>query len=147
MILDLIKKCLKDLNKLLLLDSTHNHLIIPFFYNNNNNNLRDKLLSSSRSSNNYLETEFEFEFEFDTCYRDYYYHNCLIDLWIKLFTRSLSDKYLLVKYLIDLMPLNFDLIRLFINYGTKLNGTKVTLQLVYDHLIMNSIDNEYIWIL
>ncbi len=142
MILGLIKKCLKDLNELLLLDPTHNHLIIPFFYNNNN--LRDKL-SSSSSSNNYLETEFEFEL--DTCYRDYYYHNCLIDLWIKLFTRSLSDKYSLVKYLIDLMPLNLDLIRLFINYGTKLNGSKVTLQLVYDHLIVNSIDNEYIWIL
>ena len=82
MILDLMKKCLKDLNELLLLDSTTNHLIIPFFYNSNN--LRDKFSSStgSSSSNNYLETEFEFEF--DTYHRDYYYHNCLIDLWIKL---------------------------------------------------------------
>lgn len=119
--MNLIRKCIKDLNESN--DST-SLVIIPFLY--------DELKLNSLS----LETD-----------SDYYYHNCLSDLWLKLFTRTLNDKYLLVKYLIELMPLNNDLIKLYINYGTKLNGPKSTLQYIYNNLILNSIDNENLWIL
>lgn len=107
---------------------------------------KDKLNKSSSSSSELFSLESEKEPE-NASHRDYYYQNCLVDLWLKLFTRTLNDKYLLVKFLIELVPLNIDLIKLFINYGTKLNGAKITLQLVYNHLILNSIDHENIWIL
>jgi hypothetical protein len=130
---------LKDLDESLLSNSASSHLIIPFFY-------QDSISSRDRISSELLSLDNEQDLE-NSCHHDYYYHNCLVDLWLRLFTRTINDKYLLVKFLIELMPLNTELIKIFINYGTKINGAKITLQLAYNHLILNSIDNENIWIL
>ena len=92
--MNLIRKCIKDLNESN--DST-SLVIIPFLY--------DELKLNSSS----LRTDSDY----------YYFNNFLSDLWLKLFTRTLNDKYLLVKYLIELMPLNNDLIKLYINYFIK----------------------------
>ena len=99
-------------------------------YYSSNNDSNDEILSSNQQSN---------------C--DYYYYNCLTDLWLRLYTRTVSDKCQLVKYLMDLMPYNVDTIRLFISYGAKTLGVKSTLQFVYDHLNLHAIANENTWIL
>jgi len=77
----------------------------------------------------------------------FYYLNCLIELWFKLFTKSLNDKYNLTRRLIQLVPHNLHLLRLLISFGCKINGAKHTLQLVHDHLQMHQVINENAWIL
>ena len=136
---NLIKKCLKDLNELFLINSASSHLIIPFLY-------QDSISFKDRINNNLLCIDNEHDLE-DSTNRDYYYQNCLVDLWLKLFTKNINEKFLLVKFLIELMPHNTELMKIFIYYGTKLNGTKETLHFAYNHLIINSIDDENIWIL
>ena len=78
---------------------------------------------------------------------DYYYHNCLVDVLLKLYGKNLNDKYLLAKYLLNLMPDSVELIKLLVNFSTKLNGIQKTLQILYDHLTVNSLDDEHLWIL
>ena len=78
----------------------------------------------------------------------FYYQNCVVEILLKLFARTIYEKFALTKYLIeDLMPTNSDLIKMFVSYSNKLNGMHQTLQFLYDHLIVNSIDNEQLWIL
>lgn len=129
-VFNLVKKCIKDLNQSVV-DKNH---LIPFYYLN----------LERKTDFNKLEAS---ENEFDLNDLDYYYQNCLIDLWLKLFCKNLNEKYLFSKFLLELIPFNQDLIKLFVNYSLKLNGSKSTLQFVYNHLSMNSIDCDYLWIL
>lgn len=100
----------------------------PYYPGNNDSN--DEILSAGMQSN---------------C--DYYYYNCLVDLWLRLYTRTAHEKCQLIRFLMELMPYNADTIRLYINYGTKALGVKATLQFVYDHLNLHSITSETLWIL
>ncbi len=78
----------------------------------------------------------------------FYYQNCVVEVLLKLFAKTIGDKFALAKYLIeDLMPTNSNLIRVFVAYSIKLNGMHQTLQSLYDHLIINSIDNQRLWVL
>lgn len=123
----LFKLCIKDLNESVV-DKNH---LMPFYY-----------LSLEPNTD-----RIDLVDELDSCDKDYYYHNCLIDLWLKLFSKNINEKYLLSKCILDLIPLNQDLIKLFVNYSIKLNGSKSTLQFVFNHLNVNSIDCDYLWIL
>ncbi len=78
---------------------------------------------------------------------DYYYYNCLVDLWLRLYTRNQAERCQLAKCLMDLMPHNLHVIRLFVNSGSKWQGIKATLQTLFDHLVQHAISNEQIWIL
>lgn len=78
---------------------------------------------------------------------DYYYHNCLVDVLFKLYAKNLNDKYLLAKHLANLMPDSVELIKLLVSFSSKLNGTQKSLQILYDHLTVHSIDDEHLWIL
>ncbi len=122
----LFKLCIKDLNESVV-DKNH---LIPFYY----------LSLESNTAKVDLD-------DLDSCDKDYYYQNCLIDLWLKLFSKNISEKYLLCKCILDIIPLNRDLIKLLANYSIKLNGPKSTLQFVFNHLNVNSIDCDYLWIL
>lgn len=78
---------------------------------------------------------------------DYYYHNCVVDILLKLFTRTFSEKFTIVKFLIDLMPHNSELNKQFVWLSMKFNGLHKTVQAFYDHLSINLVDNEHLWIL
>ncbi len=75
---------------------------------------------------------------------DYFYHNCLINALFKLYAKNLSEKFLLAKHLSQLMPYNTDLIKMMVNFGKKIDGTAKTLQTLYDHLCVHSVENEHL---
>lgn len=79
--------------------------------------------------------------------KDYYYVNCLVELWFRLYTRNVQEKWQLAKLLMQLMPHNLHVVRLYVGASVKCVGAKTTLQVVYDHLNLHSISNEDIWIL
>lgn len=63
------------------------------------------------------------------------------------YCRTNRDKYFLLKHLIALLPANFELFKWFTNYLFKESSAKYALQYLYDHLIINSITNDSLWIL
>lgn len=130
LIFKLIKKFVNDLNEVAI---PNNNIIVPFNYFWKNERKENK--NSNNNNNKNIDQ------------LDFFYHNCLIDLLIKLFARTLSDKFLLTNHLVGLMPKNVDLVKLNVNYSMKLNGINKTLQIFYDHLSINSIDIEHLWIL
>lgn len=154
--LQLIEDCVHSMNEL---DSSTNELIVPFYYVFDN----DSSVNRGCCDNNVIKnghvatTDLYYSNNFDsrdenltanqTASKDYYYHNCLVDLWMKLYTRTALDRTLLAKYLMGKMPLNTSVIRLFVHNATKTRGVKVTLQTVYDHLTLNLVNNESVWIL
>ncbi len=77
----------------------------------------------------------------------FYYENCLVELWLRLFTRTATDKCTLLKHVLELMPRNTSILKLLAQHSIKLHGAKHTLQLLYDHLSLYSIGDEYMWIL
>ncbi len=78
----------------------------------------------------------------------YYYNNCVVEVLLKVFAKNIGEKFALLKYLTeDLMPTNSNLIRMFAAYSVKLYGLHQTLQSLYDHLTINSIDNQHLWVL
>jgi hypothetical protein len=121
-IFKLIKKFVNDLDEV----AVYNNIIVPFNY------LEFRMTKANFSINDQI---------------DYYYHNCLIDILIKLYGRTLSDKFTLTSFLVGLMPKNVELAKLYANYSIKLNGAQKTLQIFYDYLSVNSIDFEHLWIL
>ncbi len=171
LVLDCIKRCVLDLNESQRLAT---EIIVPFCYTktpppptsptsftrleesespaySGGNDLFVESSNHYRSQkrldddNDQLNSSFSVDDELD---RDYYYHNCLVNLLLKLFAqKSIDDKYALLKYLLELMPYNCELIKLITNTSTKLNGAKQTLQMLYDHLSINLITNEQLWIL
>lgn len=123
-IFKLIKKFVYDLDEVVV----NNNIIVPFNYLD----IRNANKNDKSSIDNQI---------------DYYYHNCVIDILVKLYGRTLSDKFTLTSFLVGLMPKNVELIKMHVNYSIKLNGTQKTLQIFYDHLTVNSIDLEHLWIL
>jgi len=139
---------------------TRNDLLVPFYYvpsaspgccDNNffqndhfglyyssNCDSRDENSSSSTAVNNEHSA---------SSTRDFYYHNCLVDLWMKMYTKTASERATFTKHLMIKMPLNVSVMRLFVHNATKSLGVKVTLQTMYDHLTLNLVNNESIWIL
>lgn len=138
-------------------------MIIPFNYlpiNNlciESNNFQTCLVSRNDS-------DFNNQYNSQTNY--YYYHNSIVDTLIKLFSKTVNEKFALAKHLLNLMPNNTDLIKIVVYYSNKLsnnssgssltnisntsvstNNQQKTLQMFYDHLIINSIDSEQLWIL
>lgn len=78
----------------------------------------------------------------------YYYQNCLIDVILRLFATSVADKHALAKYILEhIMPLNSGLVKIVVAHGIKLNGLHKTLQYLYDHLCINNICDERLWVL
>lgn len=163
----MIRKCFNDLNQI---SKLNQNALNPFNYLPN----RFTLASRDRLSNNVFDIDsssespyYSFDFETNvelvssstfisnnTCSNspnnnttNFYYHNCIVDLLTRLFTRNQSEKFHLAKFLVDLMPSNSDLVKLFVSFSYKLNGLHKTLQMFYDHLSINSIDNEHLWVL
>ncbi len=78
---------------------------------------------------------------------DYYYCNCLVDLWLRLYTRSVAERCQLARCLMELMPYNLHVVRLFVSAGSKWQGAKATLQALFDHLVQHAVVNEEMWTL
>ena len=109
-----------------------------YYLNFNDNNNEQNILSiknNERTRNRENRPHFEF---------DYFYHNCLVNVLFKLYAKTLSEKFLLAQHLSHLMPFNTDLIKTMVNFGKKVDGTPKTLQLLYDHLCVHSVDNEHL---
>jgi len=64
-----------------------------------------------------------------------------------MYTKTASERATFTKHLMIKMPLNVSVMRLFVHNATKSLGVKVTLQTMYDHLTLNLVNNESIWIL
>lgn len=77
----------------------------------------------------------------------YHHHNSLIDVCLKLFAKTASEKYQLSKELVSLMPFNAHLLKLHAGLECKVNGPKSALLSLHDHLSLHQIDNEHLWIL
>ncbi len=62
--------------------------------------------------------------------------------------QSINNKYSFLKNLTQILPYNCDLFKLFLNF---INGKKEfnanIVQYLYDHLVVYSIPNDYLWIL
>jgi hypothetical protein len=122
-------------------------------YTNDNSvlNSLDNMLNSCHLIKNNLINETElsaFHLNNNNNNSFYYYHNCVIDVVLKLFAKTIYDKYALLKLLIeDYTPHNQDLVKIFIATSIKLNGLHSTLQYLYDHLTVNSIHDEHLWVL
>lgn len=96
-------------------------------------------------------------------YYNYYYQNCIVEFVLRLFVSNqsrsttvpgnhqhhtiINERFNLVQLLLDLAPANLDLIKQFVAFSQKVNGLHKTVQLLYDHLYINCIDNEHLWIL
>ena len=108
-----------------------------FYYSNINdcNNENDHTSSIVINEKSKIELKHHLEM-------DYFYHNCLADSLLKLYSRTLSEKFLLAKYLVNLMPYNCDLIMCLVNFSKKIHGVQKTLQFLYDHVCVHSIENE-----
>ena len=79
-----------------------------------------------------------------------YYHNCVADALVRLASQSgsaPSERFALVRLLVELMPTNIDLVKQFVWLSVKVNGLHRTVQLLYDHFCVNSIGDEHLWIL
>jgi hypothetical protein len=129
-----IKRFVNDLNQV---SEPTNNMMVPFSYLSLEPNVKKNFNVANNADDNSI-------FSAQT---DYYYHNCLADILVRLYGRNLSDKYALTSYMVALMPKNVELVKLFVNYGVKLNGTRKCLQTFYDHLTINSIDMEHLWLL
>ena len=163
-VLRLIRKCVQDLDRAELSASTPTELIIPFYYLSGSrpttpgnqscgdSNFFKEGLYESRYYRGKIDSkeaaveEVEAQQEPDST-RDYYYHNCLVDLWFKLYTRTPTEKHALAKLLAELMPHNMQLLKIYLSSCVKLQGAKAALQAVYDHLTLHSCANEALWIL
>ena len=155
-------QAISDLNEV---SSRQNNLVIPFSYlpqlsansllfnqNFDDSNFNLKSLTTScfyyaniadcNNENEATTTSTKSELLKTNLEHDYFYHNCLVESLFKLYARSLSDKFLLAKYLVTLMPYNCDLIKLLVNFSKKINGLLKTLQLLYDHVCVHSIESE-----
>lgn len=88
----------------------------------------------------------------------YFYLNCIVEFLIKLFGgggsgrlrstgENVNDRLSLVRMLLELVPANAELVKQFVWLSQKANGLHKTVQLFYDHLSINNIDNEHLWIL
>lgn len=82
-----------------------------------------------------------------------YYQNCIIEFVLRLFggshsrTGNFNERLSLVRLLLELAPTNGELVKQFTWLSHKVNGLQKTVQLLYDHLSINTIDNEHLWIL
>ena len=69
--------------------------------------------------------------------------HCLIG-----YCRTNKEKFYFLKHMLNLMPANTELIKWFTNYLFKeKEKSKQPLQFLYDHLIINSIKNDSLWIM
>ncbi len=116
------------------LESLTSYYYLNFNDNNNEQNIFS-IKNNERTKNQENTPHFEF---------DYFYHNCLVNVLFKLYAKTLSEKFLLAQHLSHLMPFNTDLIKTMVNFGKKVDGTPKTLQLLYDHLCVHSVDNEHL---
>ena len=78
---------------------------------------------------------------------DYYYHTCLVDVFMRTFARNVADKCTIASHALRIMPDNAELVKLRVNYGVRVHGTAKTLQTLFDHLSVHAIDDEHLWIL
>lgn len=76
-----------------------------------------------------------------------FFLNSVVDFLLRAFTRSQIEKNSLSKFLLELAPLNIDLIKLHVSISHKVNGLHKSVQHFYDHLSMNHIENEHLWLL
>lgn len=152
-VLDLIKKCVHDLN------SQNQNFLIPFNYVSKESVLRNSSPTGDCDIENGLspgcpyysisnaESPLPIRASTNPLITNNFFYNCVVDYLLKTYSRSPLDKINLSKYLLDLTPVNTDLIKLYISFSYKLNGLHRTLQCFYDHLSMNAIDNEHTWLL
>ena len=77
----------------------------------------------------------------------FYLHNCIVDTCLKLFAKSLAERYQVTRLFVSLMPLNADLLRLHLSVDCKVNSPRAALQYLHDHLSLYQIDDENLWIL
>lgn len=75
------------------------------------------------------------------------FFNSVVDFLLKVFTRSQIEKNSLSKFLLELAPFHIDLIKLHVSISHKVNGLHKSVQHFYDHLSMNHVDNEHLWLL
>jgi hypothetical protein len=76
-----------------------------------------------------------------------YYQLILIESMLKQLQIN-STKYAFLKNLIQLLPYNCDLFKLFLNFvNVKKEFNANVVQYLYDHLSVYSIQNDYLWIL
>jgi hypothetical protein len=77
-----------------------------------------------------------------------YYQLVLIESVLKLYQTNNNDKYAFLKSLVQLLPYNCDLLKLFLNFvNVKKEFNSNIVQYLYDHLVVYSIQNDYLWIL
>ena len=75
------------------------------------------------------------------------FFNSVVDFLLRAFTRSQIEKNSLSKFLLELAPFHIDLIKLHVSISHKVNGLHKSVQHFYDHLSMNHVDNEHLWLL
>ncbi|RNA38546.1 zinc finger C3H1 domain-containing [Brachionus plicatilis] len=76
-----------------------------------------------------------------------FFLNSIVDFLLRAFTRSQIEKNSLSRFLLELAPLHLELIKLHVSISHKVNGLHKSVQHFYDHLSMNHIDNEHLWLL
>jgi hypothetical protein len=175
--LKLIQDCILDLNRMTRTCSTTLLLPFYYHNNNNNNNSNviesdmpspysDDSIKSLEYKDSYHwsvdgvvsgefisfcdwseQTILDADFNVDSVERNYFYQNCIVDLLLRLYGRTVSNKYSICRLLVDMMPFNGEIIKLMVHFSSKINSLKQTLQTLYDHLSIHSIGDEHLWIL